>query len=660
MKRHFINTIALLTIVLLSASARAEAPSWIVGKWGGINEIYEITVSSVTKIYHGEVVSSGEYYIDEDNEIIVDWNPNIGERLIIIDSIQKVAFYHSGNPLHNLDELTLPSEYQWAIGKWSDGQSIVEISEDCRITIYDGEQVVNTGIFTINENFINAFWEKSEYCMDGYMLFPHLEQLSIEGGDDLTKLPEKDVEPGTPIVDLFIESQRPYTGSIRWAYGEWHREYNDAPAIIITPKYIQSLREEGEEYLELSQLDRVEYTVIEEYNSMLGTVIRIGNFYLDTIEERVYCIDGFNNKIYLTKTDEYISSGVKYALWGVAGLIGIGILFGLFVLLRKLGKLLYSFGKKMTPVLIDAAKKAWAATINLFGKAKNSFKALGKKMPNIKPRSLTKSQWCLIAGGYVLLFINTIIGIIILVPIIAYLVINKKNPEKAEALLSKCKDALKPITSRSSLTRGLVMLAIGVFVFRFISLILGLIITVVACVYLICSKFAPKVSDNIDRVLMLFKEKTATWWTNMYVLIALCCLLLIFPFVSNAPLNSVTTTVAPTIESSLGIEQEPKEFEKSQMPTFRTPDNVFSFLSNHTFKDDKNNRLTIRRDAVYMNGRALTTAPKICDFNETEAVLEAWSPFTQITFDIRLDRYDDTYILHVLAGSSHERFYLVR
>ena len=60
---------------------------------------------------------------------------------------------------------------------------------------------------------------------------------------------------------------------------------------------------------------------------------------------------------------------------------------------------------------------------------------------------------------------------------------------------------------------------------------------------------------------------------------------------------------------------------------FRTGQDVVIYLLGKTFVHD-NVRITFRQEAIYANGRALTGAFEVLEFNATRAIVVAYSPYT--------------------------------
>lgn len=87
------------------------------------------------------------------------------------------------------------------------------------------------------------------------------------------------------------------------------------------------------------------------------------------------------------------------------------------------------------------------------------------------------------------------------------------------------------------------------------------------------------------------------------------------------------------IEKSVQKEQEYSSYSEepkssyTQTSSFRTPSDVISYTSNHSFYNG-GDRLKIDFDAVYLNGTALTGAPRVTDIYGTTATVVANSPYS--------------------------------
>lgn len=81
----------------------------------------------------------------------------------------------------------------WLIGKWTDGNAIIEITSDSKMRIYENDILTKEGSFTYDHSgFIETKWDKDLKPEDEYFLCLNSNPnwLAHEGGDHLTKLPD--------------------------------------------------------------------------------------------------------------------------------------------------------------------------------------------------------------------------------------------------------------------------------------------------------------------------------------------------------------------------------------------------------------------------------------------------------------------------------------
>lgn len=659
--------------IALSISSFAQPIDWLNGKWLAAGEIFEIDGNTIQKTVDGSSIQLGEFIIDEDNCLSVDGKP-IG----LVISLESQSLSYSTNPEYHFpkyENLSLAPKFSFLIGSWTDGSNVISITEK-NIIVKQGDYVVDKGIFFVDDNgFVNAYWEKGNF-QDGLIVGGDV--LSIEGGDSLIKLPEQssNAEETSDILSTLTLSSKPYDGDIKWIYGLWKLPDSKAE-IYITPKYFQA-RGANDSYLdgkEITELEKVPYVVKEEDNKLLGTIIKVGDYYLDISSQLLYSLSGLDKRSYLEKTENYVSPLIKYGKWVLLGLIGItALVFLLILLIRLLKKGIFALKQwhlktkeKLAIKSQEAKNKAAIAAKAQEAKSKATemfTDAIAKvRSVDVKNRHFSNVHWLLIIGVYFILFLSITIGLIILIPTIAYLIIKKNNPEKAERLLSSCSSLLSPITSRPQLKRGLVLLLIGFLVYRLISPIIGLILILFAIFYLISSKFAKNISERIDRFFSSASSLVKNTWDKTYVKVITCLVLIVLPFFNNTPTHSIATIATPQVEQVLGITHEPESLKESQIPHFQTPFDVISFTSNHTFISNESGiRLSVRHDGVYANGRQLTSVPKVIVFTPDEAQLQAHSPLRNTTYQIDLVRQGNKYILKfstLPSYSSVENFYMV-
>ena len=91
-------------------------------------------------------------------------------------------------------------------------------------------------------------------------------------------------------------------------------------------------------------------------------------------------------------------------------------------------------------------------------------------------------------------------------------------------------------------------------------------------------------------------------------------LVIIFPLFGFTGFSSAKTDQPCPIQSESGF-------------VFRTGQDVVIYLLGKTFVHD-NVRITFRQEAIYANGRALTGAFEVLEFNATRAIVVAYSPYT--------------------------------
>lgn len=658
---------ASIMATILNGSAYAQLPDWLDGKWLA-NTVYEIKGDTIKKIEYGITVNLGEFTINEDSVIVIDGKES---DLIVLNDDKALAYKTNPNfKFPKYDNLTLPEKYKWVAGSWTDGESIITFGEK-DVTVKQGEYVANSGIYRLDEDgTFCIYWDRNDKEEDSFIINGNV--IAYEGGDNLIKLPERQKQTelsesseNNPISSLNTSS-KPYEGDIKWLYGVWT---HNGTEIYITPKYYQA-RRENDTYLadkDLFELERTKYAVIEEDNQILGKVIHIDDFYLDPTSKLIYTLSDVDKKMYMEKISNYVSPVISYGKWVLIGLVAVSIIIFLIIFLVRFIKMAIAHIKQWR----QQAKEKLAIKAQETNKNVSALKDKAKELcaqTQSAASEFVKSKdrdvcFSLIAGLYLLLFFSIILGILILVPTIVYLILKKKRPEKAESINSFCSSKLALLESRPYLKRGLFILLAGLLAFRLISIRIGLVIILFAFIYLICSKFSSRVSDRLDGFLSLVGKRTIVIWSKPYAKILMCCFLLVFPFINKAPTNSIVTIATPAVEQIAGIEPEQKELPDSQIPSFSTPMDVLSFLSRHTFRSNENGlRIIIRNDAVYLNGRPITTIPQVTDFSEDEATLKAYTPFSNTTYEIWLVRNGNTYLLKMMTLPSYrdvENYYMV-
>ena len=141
-------------------------------------------------------------------------------------------------------------------------------------------------------------------------------------------------------INNFIISSKRSFKIMPWVYGKWERA-DSSIAVYITPLYYQRI-EENDNYLhgqDLRDGKKIRYKLIKEENSLLGEVLRLGDYYLDINEQRIYKIDGVGEKIYLEQSTDrdYPVAGVilLYTALCLAGLIALALSIFILYLLGK-------------------------------------------------------------------------------------------------------------------------------------------------------------------------------------------------------------------------------------------------------------------------------------------------------------------------------------
>lgn len=307
----------------------------------------------------------------------------------------------------------------WLIGKWADGNIIVEITSDSKMSIYERDILIKEGSFTFDNNgFIETQWDKDLKPDDEYYFcFSDLSEsqwFAHEGGDKLTKLPENTISndnksqekdySGKLDSHIFVENPQRCWKNISWVYGEWRIPANHPSgktyAVKITPFYYQATNNIAESgAVDFSGLSKKWYKAMQGQHSLLGDVIYIDDLYFDLTAKRIYQ-SNLDRKIYLEQTVEYTTTKAKVIFGVIACILGIGILLGLYFLIRKLIRIIIFNAKRVATWIktkwdniklksVSAIKKASATTkeqweVNVKPKAKSTIK---------KVSANAKEQW---------------------------------------------------------------------------------------------------------------------------------------------------------------------------------------------------------------------------------------------------------------------------
>ena len=378
-QKHFYMFPLLLLAVAFSTDALAQSYDWLDGKWLAAGEMFDIKGNSINKVVGGATISMGEFTIDEENLIRIDDEP-IG--LVAFPDNQYLTYLT--NPdfhFRKYESLSLDSKYAWVVGSWTNGSDVISFTEK-DITVRQGDYVVDRGMYYIDEQgFVNVYWENDKF-QDGLLVT--LNAVAYEGGDSLSKLPENFDAKNSDILSALTESLKPYEGDIKWVYGLWKLPDSNAE-IYITPKYFQA-RGANDSYLDglvITDLEEVPYTVLEGENKILGTIVKLGDYYLDTSSKLLYSLSGLDKKTYLEKAEKYVSPVIKYGKWILLVLVGItAIVFLIIFLVRLIKKVIVAFKKwrqKTKENLAIKAQDAKEKAIELKDKAKERAADISEK-----------------------------------------------------------------------------------------------------------------------------------------------------------------------------------------------------------------------------------------------------------------------------------------
>lgn len=320
-------------------------------------------------------------------------------------------------------------------GKWTDGNIIVEIMHDCGMHIYERGILIKEGSFTYDDNgFVETQWKKDLKPEDKYYFCLGLDGttawIAHEGGDFLTKLPDniaynenneqKKDYSGDFNAKIFITDSEIFWKNISWIYGEWRIPENHPSgksyAIKITPLYYQKVADiANSENIDFSKQQKIWYKPMIGCYDELCNVVYIDDLYLDFAAKRIYEIPGIDRRVYLEQTVEYAT--MKYILWTIAIMLGIGIILGVVFLVKWLIGLIVSITKKA----IACTKRvlAWVKELGL--KALTTAKTTIKKTNTnakeqainvmAKIKALWNQTWVKIACAICLLVLTLCISV---------------------------------------------------------------------------------------------------------------------------------------------------------------------------------------------------------------------------------------------------------
>ncbi len=244
----------------------------------------------------------------------------------------------------------------WLVGKWTDGSRIIQITSECEIRVYENDILIQEGEFYLNGPNGPADVELSKNLRpDEEVYFNVNDRFKDitwgEFGFNFTKIPdnysatkdnseETDFDGGVNTNVMTISAERCWK-NISWAYGEWEipvdhpsgKVYN----VRLTPFYYQVIKDRKEgETLDFSAQPKKWFKLMEGENTIWGNVVYIDDLYFHFNDKSIYLCTGFDKRIYLTQTEAYVTSTVKIIFWVVFGVVCLAILFGLYVLVKKI------------------------------------------------------------------------------------------------------------------------------------------------------------------------------------------------------------------------------------------------------------------------------------------------------------------------------------
>ena len=277
----------------------------------------------------------------------------------------------------------------WLIGKWTDGNAIIEITSDSKMRIYENDILTKEGSFTYDHSgFIETKWDKDLKPEDEYFLCLNSNPnwLAHEGGDHLTKLPdnieannndnqEKDYS-GELNSNVFIKYSQRCWKNISWVYGEWKIPANHPSgktySVKITPFYYQETTEKTDSITDFSELSKKWYKVMEGEHNLFGNIIFIDDLYFDLGAKRI-CLSNLDKKIYLEQTVEYTTTTVKVVFWIIASIISLVILWGVFILSKIIIRIVKSSGKTIATWIKRLWNNIHSKTISIVKKSKDQW-----------------------------------------------------------------------------------------------------------------------------------------------------------------------------------------------------------------------------------------------------------------------------------------------
>lgn len=512
------NNICIIFVIFFATLSQgfAQVPEWLDGKWIVGNVIYEISGTTISKVWDdGAVVHLGDFYVDDKSVIIVNGEP-CGLKILE----EERALVSSSNPMclfTKWEDYSLPSEYQWILGKWTpDGNMVLSLSKDS-ISVEEGGTIINSGIYILDGEQIFVFWNRNGDFMDSFILLPSIETIAIEGGDKMIKIPkEYDSQAGYAIIDLFTLSSRVYTDKLKWIklkwiYGEW-QEPNTNSRIYITPKYYQCFDEDDNSLQEKKQsnIEKIKYTITEEENQILGTVVRIGDYYLDIPAQSLYSVSGLNQRIYLEKVSNY---PLIYVILALIGLVAVALLILITIMVKRITvavkRKIITRKEKKRKIKAEKAKKA---------KEKLVLPTYDNDA-TVKPVRVSQVLWIFF------ICVDFVWGLVALLLRSVYKLMVKRNIHNG--LISKVDNVLVKLKHNPFI----ILLLIGVLVWREISFLIGILIVLTS---VICSQIKRRkgkrynLVTNVEKHLsLLINDIEFRPICRVVVIFILCAILLL-------------------------------------------------------------------------------------------------------------------------------------
>lgn len=270
----------------------------------------DFDIKIVSNEYFGDIKAIVEKNSDADPRIYLDerekalyWIYDFDQKKYLTNGKSEMREKETKRPDRPVDKKKI------ILGSWTDGEHLITFT-DKTVKVYQGEYLVDEGTYHLDgyddhSDYVTVDWKYDRY-VDGDCLVVGEDGVSIEAGYDLVKIPKQaDIEGGiSNIIALFTESSKPYDGNLEWVYGLWKVPESKAE-IYVAPTYYQA-RGAKDSYLDgkmITELDKVPYTVSIDENSLVGTIVRLGDYYLDTVSKLMYSMSGLGKRKYLQKTE---------------------------------------------------------------------------------------------------------------------------------------------------------------------------------------------------------------------------------------------------------------------------------------------------------------------------------------------------------------------